>query len=89
MIGIHQQAISETLGKDDGIALIDESSAVKQGGDSVGVAAQYCGWDAAVVQPALICAIRANIRFRSKSWGETFPKKTGFQPLSGRWVAPH
>jgi SRSO17 transposase len=43
VIGIHQQTVGETLGEEDGVALIDESSAVKQGDDSVGVAAQYCG----------------------------------------------
>jgi SRSO17 transposase len=31
------------LGEADGVALIDESGVVKQGDDSVGVAAQYCG----------------------------------------------
>jgi SRSO17 transposase len=40
---IHQGLIGETLGEADGIALIDESSTVKQGADSVGVARQYCG----------------------------------------------
>ena len=30
-------------GRSDGVALIDESGVVKQGDDSVGVAAQYCG----------------------------------------------
>lgn len=34
--------MSETLGEEDGVALIDESSVVKQGDDSVGVASQYC-----------------------------------------------
>ncbi len=43
MIGIHQQTVGETLGEEDGVALIDESSAVKQGDNSVGVASQYCG----------------------------------------------
>ena len=43
VIGIHQRTVGETLGEEDGVALIDESSAVKQGEDSVGVAAQYCG----------------------------------------------
>jgi len=43
VIGIHQQLVGETLGEEDGVALIDESSAVKQGEDSVGVARQYCG----------------------------------------------
>jgi SRSO17 transposase len=40
---IHQGLIGETLGEEDGVALIDESSTVKQGQDSVGVARQYCG----------------------------------------------
>jgi len=43
VIGIHQQAVGETLGEEDGVALIDESSVVKQGAASVGVASQYCG----------------------------------------------
>jgi len=40
---IHQGMIGESLGEADGIALIDESSTIKQGVDSVGVARQYCG----------------------------------------------
>lgn len=40
---IHQRLVAETLGEADGVALIDESGVVKQGDDSVGVAAQYCG----------------------------------------------
>lgn len=43
VIVIHQGLIGETLGEEDGVMLIDESSAVKQGTKSVGVAAQYCG----------------------------------------------
>jgi SRSO17 transposase len=43
VIDIHQKLVGETLGETDGVALIDESSVVKQGDDSVGVAAQYCG----------------------------------------------
>jgi SRSO17 transposase len=43
VLAIHQGLIGETLGEEDGVALIDESSAVKQGTESVGVAAQYCG----------------------------------------------
>jgi len=43
VIAIHQQLLGETLGEEDGIALIDESSVVKQGDGLVGVAAQYCG----------------------------------------------
>lgn len=42
-IARHQRLIAETLGEPDGVALIDESGVVKQGDDSVGVAAQYCG----------------------------------------------
>jgi SRSO17 transposase len=43
VIAIHQGLIGETLGEADGVMLIDESSTVKQGTESVGVAAQYCG----------------------------------------------
>jgi len=43
VIEIQQGLIGETLGEEDGVMLIDESSAVKQGSESVGVAAQYCG----------------------------------------------
>lgn len=42
-IQIHQGLVAATLGEMDGVALIDESGVVKQGADSVGVAAQYCG----------------------------------------------
>jgi SRSO17 transposase len=43
VIEIYQRLVAETLGEADGVALIDESGMVKQGDDSVGVAAQYCG----------------------------------------------
>jgi SRSO17 transposase len=43
VIAIHQRNVGRTLGEEDGVVLIDESSAVKQGDESVGVAAQYCG----------------------------------------------
>lgn len=43
VVVIHQRLITETLGEDDGVMLIDESGVVKQGDDSVGVAWQYCG----------------------------------------------
>ena len=43
VIALHQGLIGESLGEEDGVVLIDESSAVKQGTASVGVAAQYCG----------------------------------------------
>ena len=40
---IHQGLIANSLGEADGVMLIDESGVGKQGQDSVGVAAQYCG----------------------------------------------
>jgi SRSO17 transposase len=43
VIETHQRLVAETLGEADGVALIDESGMVKQGDDSVAVAAQYCG----------------------------------------------
>jgi SRSO17 transposase len=43
LLAIHQKLIGETLGETDGVGLIDESSVVKQGDDSIGVAPQYCG----------------------------------------------
>jgi len=43
VLAIHQGLIGETLGEEDGVVLIDESSSAKQGTKSVGVAAQYCG----------------------------------------------
>jgi SRSO17 transposase len=42
-VQIHQALMADTLGEEDGVALIDESGVVKQGDDSVGVAPQYCG----------------------------------------------
>jgi len=43
VLAVHQRLVAESLGEEDGVALIDESSMVKQGHASVGVAAQYCG----------------------------------------------
>ena len=43
VLAIHQQLIAETLGEEDGVALIDESGVVKQGDHSVGGGPQYCG----------------------------------------------
>jgi len=40
---IHQGVVAQSLGEADGVMLIDESGVVKQGQNSVGVAAQYCG----------------------------------------------
>jgi SRSO17 transposase len=39
----YQQVVVDSLGEADGVLLIDESGVVKQGRESVGVAAQYCG----------------------------------------------
>ncbi len=43
VVKIHQGLLAYSLGEADGVMLIDESGVVKQGQDSVGVAAQYCG----------------------------------------------
>lgn len=43
VVKIHQGLVAERLGEADGVGLLDESGVVKQGDDSVGVAAQYCG----------------------------------------------
>ena len=40
---IHQGLVAQTLGEAAGVMLVDESGVVKQGQNSVGVAAQYCG----------------------------------------------
>lgn len=42
-LAVHQALMAETLGEEDGVALIDESGVVKQGAHSVGVSRQYCG----------------------------------------------
>jgi SRSO17 transposase len=44
VVAIHQRLVGESLGDADGVALIDESSVVKRGENSVGVGAPYCGW---------------------------------------------
>lgn len=43
LLAVHQRLVGATLGECDGVVLIDESGVIKQGSDSVGVAAQYCG----------------------------------------------
>ena len=43
VVATHQRLVAQTLGEPDGVVLIDESGGVKQGDNSVGVAAQYCG----------------------------------------------
>jgi SRSO17 transposase len=39
----HQQLVAQTLGQDDAVILVDESSLPKQGQHSAAVAPQYCG----------------------------------------------
>jgi SRSO17 transposase len=43
VVMIQQGLVGQSLGEADGVLLIDESGVVKQGQDSVGVTAQYCG----------------------------------------------
>jgi SRSO17 transposase len=43
VVALYQQVVVDSLGEADGVLLIDESGVVKQGRESVGVAAQYCG----------------------------------------------
>jgi len=43
VIATHQGLVGESLGEEDGVVLIDESSTVKQGKGSAGVGSQYCG----------------------------------------------
>jgi SRSO17 transposase len=43
VVAQHQLLVGATLGEDDGAFLVDESGVVKQGHDSSGVDAQYCG----------------------------------------------
>lgn len=43
VLTIHRRAVAETLGQPDGVLILDGCDFPKQGGDSVGVARQYCG----------------------------------------------
>ncbi len=43
VLAIHRRAVAETLGRADGVVILDGCDFPKQGGDSVGVARQYCG----------------------------------------------
>ena len=50
VIARQQQLIADTLGDEDGVAIIDEAGGVKQGCAAVGVAPQYCGAGSKVAQ---------------------------------------
>jgi SRSO17 transposase len=43
VLAIHRRAVAETLGRADGVVILDGCDFPKQGADSVGVARQYCG----------------------------------------------
>jgi SRSO17 transposase len=74
-IGIHQQSVGETLGEEDGVALIDESSAVKQGSESVGVAAQYCGSVGKIANGQ----VGVYLGYASRKW---------YSLIEGQWFMP-
>lgn len=43
VLAIHRRAVAETLGRADGVLILDGCDFPKQGEESVGVARQYCG----------------------------------------------
>ena len=43
MLQKHRSMVNEDMGEPNGVAIFDETGFVKKGGDSVGVAKQYCG----------------------------------------------
>lgn len=75
VLAVHQRLIAETLGEEDGVALIDESGVVKQGQDSVGVAAQYCGSVGKVAN----CQVGVYLGYASRK---------GYSLLDGRLFMP-
>jgi SRSO17 transposase len=74
-LAIHQRLVAETLGEADGVLLIDESGVVKQGDDSVGVAAQYCG----AVGKVANCQVGVYLGYVSRQ---------GYSLLDGRLFVP-
>jgi SRSO17 transposase len=75
VLAVHQRLIAETLGEEDGVVLIDESGVVKQGQDSVGVAAQYCGSVGKVAN----CQVGVYLGYASRK---------GYSLLDGRLFMP-
>jgi SRSO17 transposase len=43
MVWNYHQLVAEAMGDPEGVLMFDETGFVKKGGDSVGVARQYCG----------------------------------------------
>ena len=43
MVWNYHQLVAEAMGAPEGVLMFDETGVVKKGGDSVGVARQYCG----------------------------------------------
>jgi SRSO17 transposase len=43
MLGTYHRLVEEDMGDPEGVVIVDESGFPKKGGDSVGVARQYCG----------------------------------------------
>jgi SRSO17 transposase len=75
LLAIHQQLVAQTLGEEDGVALIDESGVPKQGAHSVGVAHQYCG----AVGKVANCQVGVYLGYVSRK---------GYSVLSGRLFMP-
>ena len=78
---IHQRVVAQTLGEADGVMLIDESGVVKQGQDSVGVAAQYCG----AVGKVANCQVGVHLGYVSRQ-GYTLLDSQLFVPAE--WFEP-
>lgn len=81
VIDHHQLLVAQTLGVSDAVVLVDESGVVKQGGDSVGVAPQYCG----AVGKVANCQVGVYLGY-SSSHGYTLLDARLYVPES--WFAP-